>query len=65
MDFSTLIYPYILEESICYLGGMMCNFLGIIGSRQMLLLANCGDPDQTLHYMGSDLGLQCLPMYPS
>ena len=25
------------------------------------LLSNSGDPDQTLHSLASDLGLQCLP----
>ena len=54
---------YILEESICYLGGSRCNFLGLFGSRQKLLLANSGDPGQTLHHVASDLGLHCLPMY--
>ena len=42
----------------------MCNILGLFGSRQKLLLPNSGDPDQTLHYAASDLGLHCLPMYP-
>ena len=59
-----LFHPYILEESICYLRGIRCNFLGLFGSRQKLLLANSGDPDQTPHYAASDLGLHCLPMYP-
>ena len=36
-------------------------FLGLFGSREKLLLANSGDPDQTPHY---DLGLHCLSMYP-
>ena len=26
------------------------------------LFANIGDPDQTLHYVASDLGLHCLPI---
>ena len=60
MDFSTLIY----WKSICYLRGMRGNFLGLFGSRQKLLLANSGDPDQMLHNAVSDLGLHCLPMYP-
>ena len=29
-----------------------------------MLLANSGDPDQMPHYVASDLGLHCLPMYP-
>ena len=60
-DFST---PYILEESICYLRDIRCNFLGLIGSWEKLLLANSGDPDQMPHYAASDLGLHCLPLYP-
>ena len=27
-----------------------------------ILLVNNGDPDQTPHYVASDLGLHCLPM---
>ena len=42
----------------------MYNFLGLFDSRQKMLLANSGDPDQTPHYAASDLGLHCLPMYP-
>ena len=42
----------------------MCNFLGLFGSRQKLLLANSGNPDQMLHFAASDLGLHCMPMYP-
>ena len=42
----------------------MCNFLGLFGSRQKLLLAYSGDPGWTPHYAASDLGLHCLPMYP-
>ena len=35
MDFST----HILEESICYLRGIRCSFLGLLGSREKLLFA--------------------------
>ena len=42
--------------------GIGCNFLGLFGSRQKLLLANSGDPAQTPHYVASDLALHCLPM---
>ena len=59
-----LFHPYILEKSICYLRGIRCNFLGLFGSGEKLLLANSGDPDQTPHDAASDLGLHCLPMYP-
>ena len=34
----------------------MCNILGLFGSRQNLLLANSGDPDQMTHYVASDHG---------
>ena len=43
MDFSSLIY---WKSPICYFRGIRCNFLGLFGSRQKLLLANSGDPDQ-------------------
>ena len=39
-------------------------FLSLFGSRENLLLANSGDPDQTPHHAASDLGLHCLLMYP-
>ena len=60
-----VFHPHILEEFICFLRGIRCIFLGSFGSRQKLLLANSGDPDQTPHYAESDLGLHCLPLYPS
>ena len=56
VDFSTLIYwksPFATK-----------GVLGVICSTQKLLLANSGDPDQMPHYVASDLGLHCLPMYP-
>ena len=59
-----LFHPYILEESICYLRGIRCNFLGLFGSRQKLLLANSGDPDQMQHNVASDLGLHCFAYVP-
>ena len=61
MDFSTLIY---WKSPFATLRGIRCNFLGLFGSRQKLLFANSGDPDQMLHYTVSDLGLRCLTMYP-
>ena len=42
-----LFHAYILEESICYIRGIRCNFLGLFGSWEKLLFANSGDPDQT------------------
>ena len=59
-----LTYCSLVEFSICYLRSIRCNILGLFGSRQKLLLANSGDPDQMPHYVASDLGLHCLPMYP-
>ena len=61
VDFSSLIY---WKSPICYLRGIRCNFLGLFGSREKMLLANRRDPDQTLHYAASDLGLHHLSMYP-
>ena len=51
----------------CYQNHVIMNsvrydFLGLFGSRQKLLLAKSGDPDQMPHYATSDLGLDCLPM---
>ena len=61
MDFSTLIYWKSPFATLRVLGVF---FLGLFDSRQKLLLANRGDPDQTPHYAASDLGLHCLPVYP-
>ena len=61
VDFSTLRYwksPFAIKVVFSVI------FLGLFSSGQKLLLANSGDPDQTLHYAASDLGLHCLPMYP-
>ena len=57
-------HPYILEGSICYLRGIRCNILGLFGSRQKMLLANSGDPDQMPHHAASDLGLPVCPCTP-
>ena len=61
MDFSTVIY---WKSPFATLEGIRCNFLGLFGSRQKLLIANNEDPDQTPHYAASDLDLHYLPMYP-
>ena len=61
MDFSTLLYwksPFAIKGVLGVIS------LGLFGSRQKLLLANSGDPDQTPHNAVSDLGLHCLPVYP-
>ena len=68
---STHLYPlytgglflcYILGESICHfrMSSLFCCFFSIFDGK--ILLANNLEPDQTPHYVVSDLGLQCLPM---
>ena len=56
-----LFHCYILDESICDLGmsGLFCLFYSNFDGK---LLANNVDPDQTPHYVASDLGLHCLLM---
>ena len=47
MDCSTLICwksPFSTDRVLCVI------ILGLFGSRQKLLLADCEDPDQMLHY---------------
>ena len=61
VDFSTLIY---WKSPFATKGVLGVIFLDLFGSRQKLLLANSGDPDQTPHYAASDLGLHCLPKNP-
>ena len=42
----------------------MCHFRGILSFYSNFdgKLANTVDPDQTPHYVASDLGLHCLPI---
>ena len=47
-----------LDESICHFRGIL-SFLFYFWWK--ILLANTVDPDQTPHYVASDLGLHCLP----
>ena len=61
VDFSTLIY---WKSPFATYGVLGVILSGLFGSRQKLLLANSGDPYQMPHYVASDLGLHCLPMYP-
>ena len=61
MDFSTLIYWESPISTEWVLGETL---LGLFGSREKLMLANSGDLDQMPHYVASDLGLYCLPIYP-
>ena len=53
---------YMLDESICHLGVCRAYFVAFIHFGWQILLANTVDPDQTPHYVASDLGLHCLPM---
>ena len=53
---------YILGESMCHFGvsGLFGRSYFIL--MEQILLAKSVDPDQTSHYVASDLGLHCLPM---
>ena len=59
MDYSTIIC---WMSSFVTLGvpGLFCCFYSIFDGK--ILLAKNVDPDQTPHYVASDLGLHCLPM---
>ena len=46
-----------LDKSICHLG-VFCRFCSNFDGK----LANTVDPDQTPHYVASDLGSHCLPI---
>ena len=48
---------YMLDESICHLRSV-----ALILILMEILLTNNVDPDQTPHYVASDLYLHCLPM---
>ena len=50
-----------LEEFIVNLG-VLVYFVAFVLFWMEILLANIVDPDQTPHYVASDLGLHCLPM---
>ena len=57
-DSSTVICwasPFVILECRVYFVTFILFFMEI-------LLANTVDPDQTPHYVVSDLGLHCLPM---
>ena len=57
-----LFHRYMLDDSICHFRGsdLFCRFYSIFLWK--ILLANNVDPDQTPHYVASDLGLHCLLM---
>ena len=53
---------YLLHKSICHFRGVgsISSLLLYIGWK--ILLAVSVHPDQTPHYVASDMGLHCLPM---
>ena len=50
-----------LDESICHFRHVK-SLLSLLYFLLKILLAKNVDPDQTTHYVASDLGLQCLLM---
>ena len=61
-DTGRLFHCYMLGESICHLRGVGSILLHLLLFLWKILLADTVDPDQTPHYVASDLGLHCLPM---
>ena len=59
MDFPTVIC-WISPFVILGVPGLLCHFYSLVSWK--ILLANNVEPDQTPHYVASDLGLHCLPM---
>ena len=53
-----------LDESICHFRGVRfySSLITFILVLIKILLTNTADPDQTPHYVASELGLHCLPM---
>ena len=51
-----------LDEFICHVRGVGSISSLLFYFRWKILLANNEDPDQTPHYVASDLGLHCLLM---
>ena len=51
-----------LDESLCLFRGIMSILSLLFYFWWKILLANNVDPDQTPHYVASDLGLHCLPV---
>ena len=68
--FYHLTHCILLESSaVIFLDESICHFRGVASVLSLLLyfyckyiLANSEDPDQTPHYVASDLGLHCLPL---
>ena len=57
-----LFHCYMLDESICYFKGIGSILSLLFYFLWKILLANIVDPDQTPHYVASDLDLHSLPM---
>ena len=57
-----LFRPYQLDESVFNFRGVWCIFSVLFYFWKKFMLANSGDPDQTVRSVASDLGLHCLPM---
>ena len=57
-----LFHCYKLDKSICHFRGVGSIFVAFLLFSMEILLANNVDPDQTPHYVASDLGLHCLPL---
>ena len=51
-----------LDKSICHFRGVWSTLSLFFYFRWKILIANNVDPDQTPHYVVSDLCLHCLPM---
>ena len=59
MDSSTVICRTTLFVNLG-VSGLFCHFCSSFDGK--ILLANKVGPDQTPHYVASDLGLHCLPL---
>ena len=51
-----------LDKSVCRFRGVRSILSLLFYFRWKILLANNVDPDQTSHYVASDIGLHCLHM---
>ena len=51
-----------LDKSVCHFRGVGSVLSLLFYVCWKILLANNVDPDQTSHYVESDLGLHCLPV---
>ena len=58
-----LFHCNMLDNSICSFSGVGSILLLLFYFQQKILLANTVDPDRMPHYVASDLGLHCFPIY--